>query len=431
LKTQSAGIVKNRRGEIEGEGAVGGSKFKVQGSKFGAGGAPCAEVQAVPAEKKMILLLSGEWRLSFGFPDASVTAKKVFHAAGTAAGTLSFDIAALGFHDSTLHAFLLALYRRCEQRGIAFDTASLPPDAARLLAIAATQVTEDDEQVAAERRDEAAARRHKLFFRLGNWALVSADSWSKALDFVGQVAIALWNFVRGRARTRAGECWLQIQACGADALPIVSLVSILTGLILTYLGVLQMRGMGAVNYVPGVVALMLLREMGVLMTGVILCGRTGTAYAAQLATMQVSEEIPALRVLGISPIEYLVLPRMLALLLMMPVLTLYANAWGIATSLVVCSHMGLTLEQSYELMTGWFAAHGFFPSLAAGMLKSVTFAVLIAWAGCFRGMTAGKSSQAVGDATTSAAVLGITMLVVGDAVFSVLFNAVDFYQRWK
>jgi len=122
---------------------------------------------------------------------------------------------------------------------------------------------------------------------------------------------------------------------------------------------------------------------------------------------------------------------MLALLLMMPVLTLYANAWGIATSLVVCSHMGLTLEQSYELMTGWFAAHGFFPSLAAGMLKSVTFAVLIAWAGCFRGMTAGKSSQAVGDATTSAAVLGITMLVVGDAVFSVLFNVVDFYQRWK
>jgi phospholipid/cholesterol/gamma-HCH transport system permease protein len=395
----------------------------------------------------LVLRLSGEWHIAAGFPDAEKTARPLATAnanatAATAtpaatppavadaappARQLNFDCSALGAHDSSLPAYLLALHRHCEPHGITFDTASLPPDIARLLAIGAARAK--DVEVDAANLGAPRTGQYPILRRLGEWALRSAEAWRKTFEFCGEVSIAFFNFFRGRARVRARECWALIQSGGVEALPIVSLISFLTGLILTYFGMLQMRQVGAVSYVPGVVGLTVLREMGVLMTGVILCGRTATAYASQLASMQVSEEIPALRVLGISPIEYLVLPRIIALFFMMPLLTLYSNFCGILASILICSTMDLSFTQTVEMMTSWFATYGFFTSLASGLIKSACFAVLIAGAGCFRGINSGKSSQAVGDATTSAAVLSITLLVIADAVFSVLFNAINFYHR--
>jgi len=395
------------------------------------------------------LKLSGAWSIRDGFPApdtlAAVVARApVFRTDAARQGgagqppaapapvetVLPLDASGLERYDSSLPAFLLELHRKLEPLGIRPAFENLPKDLAALLKLALARADNDgngrpdiEEFGAASGAAREAALRATLTYRLGAWALASARAWNAALEFTGRVAGAFANFCRGRARVRMRECGLLIQDCGADALPIIALVSSLTGLILAYLGVLQMRQVGAVTMVPGAVALSMLREMGVLMTGVILCGRTATAYAAQLATMNVSEETAALRVLGISPYEYLVLPRFFALFLMTPLLTLYANLCGIAGGLLVVAPMGIPLEQGVEMTLRVIKM----PSVAAGLIKAFVFAILIAWSGCFRGMNAGKSSQAVGDATTSAAVLGITLLVIADAVFAVLFDVIEFF----
>ena len=185
----------------------------------------------------------------------------------------------------------------------------------------------------------------------------------------------------------------------------------------------QLPQFGATMYVANMVGLAMTREMGVLMTGIILCGRTGTAFAAQLGSMNASEEIAAFRVLGINPVEFLVLPRLLALTLMMPLLTLFADFIGMIGGLVVVSSMDVSVEQYFNQLVRAISMASF----CSGLIKSVFFGALIAWAGCFRGMTAGRSSLDVGNAATGAAVLGITLIVVADALFAVIFNVIGYF----
>ncbi|MDR1497385.1 MAG: ABC transporter permease [Puniceicoccales bacterium] len=398
--------------------------------KSGAGTGQVGDARLDIAENSgaAVVRISGDWSIHAGFPSAAALLEKLPNAAPN---SLVFDCAALGNYDSSLPSFLLSLLRHSETCGIVPDTGTLPPRVSRLLALSAARpksVSAAVERIAATPAAARAAVRQRLvsasvFERIGVWSISSVRSWDKALDFIGQTTRALFNLFRGRARTRFRECWFFIQASGADALPIVSLISFLTGLILAYVGYLQMQQVGATVYVAPMVSLAMMREMGVLMASVILCGRTATAYAAQLGSMQVSEEIAALRVLGVPPVEYLVLPRLIALVFTLPVLTLYADFCGILGGLLVGSSMGVTLDQSLNMMERVMTV----PNVTSGVIKSVFFAVLIAWAGCFRGMVCGKSAQAVGNAATSAAVLGITLVIIADAVFAVLFNAINFF----
>jgi phospholipid/cholesterol/gamma-HCH transport system permease protein len=368
-------------------------------------------------QPRILVRLSGDWSIQTGLPPTAPMLKALADARSSADATpVSFECSALGKYDSSLVAFLLELHRQSAAQGIALDMSALPPRAGRLLALALARP-------AADGTDAVAAPAVPLFQHVGEWGRSSANSWLRTLDFIGQTMLALWNLVRGKARTRFSECWFFIQACGADALPIISLIAFLTGLILAYIGAVQMKQFGATQYVAGMVGLAMVREMGALMAGVILCGRTATAYAAQLGSMQVSEEIAAFRVLGISPVEYLVLPRMIAVFFMMPLLTLYANLCGILGGLVVMTSMDVTFGQYYNMLIRTINM----PNFLSGLIKSFFFAILIAWAGCFRGMICGKSSQAVGDAATSAAVMGITLLVIADAIFAVLFDAINFF----
>jgi phospholipid/cholesterol/gamma-HCH transport system permease protein len=370
-----------------------------------------------------VVHLGGDWSIKAHFPTAASVMPSL-----AAATVVRFDCTGLGRCDSSLPAFLLELYRLCSAQGRTLDSEALPDEVASLLALAVARPKRAEVPAATQLAPiatlgEPGHVEDRVAYRVGVCVVSCGKSWNKALDFIGQVVIALGKFVCGRARTRFGECWQLIRACGPDALPIISLVSFLTGIILAYLGMLQMRQIGATTFVPGFVSLTMMREMGVLMAGVILCGRTATAYAAQLGNMQVTEEVAAFRVLGISPVEYLVLPRIIALLCVMPLLTLYANFFGVIGGVVVISNMGVSVEQCYDLIVRTVTPH----NLASGLFKSVVFALLIAWAGCFRGMVSGKSSQAVGNAATSAAVLGITLLVIADAVFAVIYNVTNFF----
>ncbi len=356
--------------------------------------------------------IGGEWSIQFAIPSAQ---KLVEQIAAGAPATIAFETSELKRYDSSLVAFLLNLRQLCEGRKIALDLTAFPEGVKKLLELALARKNRVNQDHIAESS--------QFFVRLGEWGLQSKSSWEKAFSFIGETVIAAGNFARGKARTRFSECRLLVQVCGADALPIVALISFLTGLILAYVGAVQMKQFGATVYVANLVGLAMVREMGVLMASIILCGRTATAFAAQLGSMQGSEEIAAFRVLGISPIEYLVLPRMIALMLMLPFLTLYADLFGILGGLVVATSMDITAGQYWHQIISAINM----PNFTSGIIKSFFFAVLIAGAGCFRGMVAGKSAQSVGDAATSAAVLGITLVIVADAVFAVLFEAISFF----
>ena len=210
-----------------------------------------------------------------------------------------------------------------------------------------------------------------------------------------------------------------MQDCGIHALPIVSLISLLVGLILGFVGAVQLVMFGAQIYVANLVAISMVRVMGAIMAGIIMAGRTGAAFAAQLGTMQVNEEIDAFKTMGISPMDFLVLPRMMGLTLMMPLLVLYADLMGILGGMIVgVGMLDLNVMQYYLQTKGSLNLFDLF----IGVFQGMVFGVLVAVAGCLRGMQCGRSASAVGDAATSAVVTGIVSIIVATAIITVMCN---------
>jgi phospholipid/cholesterol/gamma-HCH transport system permease protein len=214
-----------------------------------------------------------------------------------------------------------------------------------------------------------------------------------------------------------------MQEAGAEALPIVSLISFLVGVILAFIGAIQLSQFGAQIYVANLVGLAMTREMGAMMTAIIMAGRTGAAFAAQLGTMTVNEEVDALRTAGISPVEFLVLPRLIALTMMMPVLALYADFVGIIGGAVVSiGLLDISVTQFYEQSSIALGPLDF----VLGLIKAGVYGVMVALAGCYYGMRSGRSAAAVGNAVTSAVVMGILMIIVSSAIMTVLYNRLGY-----
>ncbi|MBN2450064.1 MAG: ABC transporter permease [Lentisphaeria bacterium] len=271
-----------------------------------------------------------------------------------------------------------------------------------------------------EQEPVSTGRREGVLSWLGRLALEQVSAWWDGVGFLGSVTLACLRALRGRARFRGRDVWLMLGACGPDALPIISLISFLMGLILAFVGAVQLRLFGAEIYVADLVAIGVVRAMGAIMTGIVMAGRSGAAFAAQLGTMEVNEEIDAFRTMGIDPIEFLVLPRLLALTLMMPLLCLYADVMGILGGLAVgVGLMRIGLVQ-YVVETRRIVGLN---DLGVGLFMSVVFGILIALAGCLRGLQSGRSSAAVGQAATRAVVTGIVWIVVATAIITVLCNA--------
>ncbi len=261
--------------------------------------------------------------------------------------------------------------------------------------------------------------RESFLTRVGTDAINFGQSTIDILDFLGEASIAFFRLLRGRAHFRRSDLFLIIQECGSQALPIVSLISLLVGLILAFVGAVQLMMFGAEIYVASLVGVAMVRVMGAVMAGIIMAGRTGAAFAAQLGTMQVNEEIDALKTMGISPMEFLVLPRMIALLLMMPLLCLYADLMGILGGLIVgVGMLDLNVIEYYNMTCASVSLKDFW----IGLFQGGVFGVLVALAGCLRGMQCGRSASAVGEAATSAVVTGIVAIIVATAVITVLCN---------
>jgi phospholipid/cholesterol/gamma-HCH transport system permease protein len=357
------------------------------------------------SEDALTLILSGSWKLGESLPSAEEVRKKVESAPQLR--RIAFDTENLADWDTGLLTFLTKLRKLCAGSRISLDSSGLPGGARQILTLAAA---------VPEKKDARKAEGKVSFLTLlGDETVGFFHSGGELLGFVGDATVALWALFRGKASYRRSDLWLTMETCGGQALPIVSLISFLVGLILAFVGAIQLKMFGAEIYVADLVGVAMVRLMAAIMTGIVMAGRTGGAFAAQLGTMQVNQEIDALKTLGISPMEFLVLPRMLALGLMMPLLALYANIMGILGGLVVAVSI---LDISFiEYYNETVKAVGMW-NLWIGLFSSTVFGVIVALAGCMRGMQCGRSAAAVGDAATSAVVTAIVGIIVATAIIT-------------
>ena len=361
------------------------------------------------SDKKTLLInLSGNWTLKCKRPSADLVKKEMIANPTTA---IAFNATDVTDWDSALLIFLGRLSELSKKQGINIDKTGLPHGAGKLLDLAAAV----PEKEGARKK----SRKETFLFRVGTEAMDFYRSSGEALGFVGETFTAFTRFLAGKARFRRSDLTRVIQDCGINALPIVSLISLLVGLILAFVGAVQLTMFGAQIYVANLVGIAMVRVMGAVMAGIIMAGRTGAAFAAQLGTMQVNEEIDAFKTMGISPMEFLVLPRLLGLTLMMPLLCLYADLMGILGGFIVgVGMLDLNVVEYYHQTKTSVTLN----DLWIGIVQSAVFGILVALAGCLRGMQCGRSASAVGNAATSAVVTGIVAIIVATAIITVITN---------
>ncbi len=367
------------------------------------------ELELEPTREAMVLKLKGPWRLSGGI--GSIESLFERRELRSIPARIRLDSSALTDWDSALICFLVELKKRCRTLGIALDTEGLPEGARRLVALALAV----PEREGSHRAEDSAG----FATVVGREVIEAIKSAGDMVEFMGESFIALARAIRGKARFRMSDTILVVQQCGPDALPIVALISFLVGMILGFVGLVQLEQFGADLYVANLVAVAVVRELGGMMTAIIMAGRTGAAFAAQLGTMQVNDEIAAFRTIGIPPVEFLVLPRMLALIFAVPLLTIFANVVGmLGGSAVTMALTEVSLLQYYVQTAGSVDLVDW----ASGLFKATVYGVIIAISGCLRGMQSSKSAAAVGDAATSAVVMAIVMIIVAEATLTVMYQ---------
>ena len=372
---------------------------------------PC-QINSVIQEQLLKIVISGDWRLGAAVLPCTDELLAQLHS-NAQLKRLAFDTADLQHWDSLLVTELIKLFDCAAAQGVVVDKTTLPKNLQDLLALV---------YAVPERHDaKRAASSGNWFDRLELTLAFALQHVRQILIFLGEMVISVGSVIRGQSHFRAVDFWLYVQECGPAALPIISLISLLVGLILAFVGAQELSLFGAEIYIANLVSLGMTREMGGLMTAVIMSGRTGAAYAAQIGTMQVNEEIDALKTMNLEPMAFLVIPRMLALILVMPLLCLYADLMGIiGGGLVSVSLFDISLiEYLHRSAT---AVH--IGDLLVGLGKCAVFGVLIALSGCMRGMQCGRSASAVGNAATSAVVTCIVFIVVADSLITIICNRI-------
>jgi len=364
-----------------------------------------AQVSSKLEGERMEVALAGVWRITEQRPSWASVVKRAHPK------RVEVSVEGVERWDSSLLLFLFEVEQWCRATGAYFDGERLPEKIRTLLA-----------QLDVSHQTSVPFDRTKSFVEVVGVA--TADLWGKAremVQFVGESVIGAVRIVKNPQKFRWRDCLDEMLQCGAMALPIVSLISFLTGVTLAYTGALVLRQYGGDIYVADLIGMAVCREMGAVMTAVVLAGRTGAAFAATLGNMKANEEIDALETLGISPVDFLVVPRLLALFVMMPLLTLYSDALGILGGMAV-SMMVLNIPPAaYWVEMGTIVGIG---DVSVGVIKAGTFGLIVGLSGCLRGLQAERSAAGVGRAATSAVVTSILLIVVADAVFAVLFNVI-------
>ncbi|MDT8998808.1 ABC transporter permease [Paucibacter sp. APW11] len=384
------------------EDASAASESQSPASPLPAAGGAVASAQWQSDAQGPVLVLSGDGRQLSTLPSPPDLPRQPGQ-------TLRLDGRQLSHFDSRLAAALWGLSKRS---GLPLDTATLPAGLRGILQLAG-------QTPSLANAPPVRSRRSRWLAQIGISWMMRYQRTRTTLSFIGEVLLALIKAMRGSTAMRAEDLAFQLHATGPASLPIVTLVSFLVGLIIAYMGAAQLQRLGAQSFMADLVTVGVVREIAALMTGIILAGRVGAAFAAQLGSMQANEETDALRAMGLNPVEHLVLPRVLAMALMAPLLTTFAATVGMAAGGLVA--VGIfqvePLDYLYRSSQSLTLTHA-----AIGLLKGTVYAVLVALAGCRQGLNAGRSAQAVGEATTAAVVQAIVWIVIAASALTIAFQ---------
>lgn len=352
--------------------------------------------------------LSGQWLLSKGLPSSSEIEKSIESTPGVK--RLEFDGEAITDWDSGLLVFLRNLANYCKKNDIEIDDTAIPEGAKKLLKLSTAVPVKEEHGDPME---------SSLLARIGDVSLRLTRSSAETLEFTGEVFLSFQRWFRGKAQFRRTDMKILLEQAGAQALPIVTLINLLIGVIIAFVSAIQLQQFGAEIFVADLVAIAMVREMGPMMTAIILAGRSGASYAAHIGTMMVNEEVDALKTAGFSPFDFLVLPRILALTLMTPLLALYADFMGMIGGGIVGLTM-LDLSSRLYIQQTISSLNPF--HFLLGLIKAGIYGGLVAYAGCMTGMQSGRSASAVGEATTRAVVISIVLIIVASAITTVIYS---------
>ncbi len=308
---------------------------------------------------------------------------------------------------------LLAIERLAVEQDAAFDLANVPAPVADRLRLYHW------EQVRRRHQPTKAVERPGWLVAIGATVLEHLTDLAFMLEFLGGAAAAVGRFLVRPRSLRWNDCILTMQRTGVEALPIVGLISFLLGLIMAFMSSVQLQQFGANIYVASLVGLAMTRELGPVMTAIVVAGRSGSAFAAEIGTMRINEEIDALTVMGFDPLSFLTTPKIVAALLVVPMLTLFSDLFAIAGGMLV--GIGMLDLTVYGYINQTITTLDLF-DVFWGVGKSMVFAVLIAWIGCLRGFQVRGGADAVGRATTSAVVTSIFAIVLADSIFAVILR---------
>lgn len=364
--------------------------------------------------ERTVLQLSGDWIVRGGGMLTFAELGRIRAAIGDFS-PLRLDATRVGAWDSALIAFVLNLEdsTKGDSHGFAVDPSGLPEAAQRLLVLARTGQ--------GSMPPKSVSPRISLAEQIGRGAIGCRTLLAASTELIVLIILSIVPALAGRSHARGSDVLDLMRESGAGALGIVTVANFLVGAILAFVGAIQLQRFGAGIYVANLVGIAVVREMAALMTAIVMAGRTGGAYAAQLATMQGNEEVDALRALGVQVHQYLVVPRVLALVAMMPVLYFYACFVGLLGGLTVSV---LVLAISPEQFLGQLRPAVLPTEFYIGLAKSITFGAFIALAGCQIGLRAGRSADDVGRATTRAVVASIIGIIALDAVFAACANVI-------
>jgi phospholipid/cholesterol/gamma-HCH transport system permease protein len=356
----------------------------------------------------LVVRVSGDWALESPVPQPADALREVRQ---DAPRRVVFQALDLGHWDSSLVAYLVSVSEVARAESIPVDATGLPRGLQHLLALAA-----------GPRRPPPPHPPHQtLPTRVGLAGIDLGGHAAGMLDFVGRASLAVKDTLFGRGHFERTEFFLLLEQTGGAALPLVAVINFLVGAVLAFLGAVQLEQFNATIFVANLVGVGTVRETGALMTGIVMAGRTGASFAAVLGTMTVNSEVDALETMNFPPMEFLAAPRILAMIVMMPLLVLYADLFGILGGYLVAVGLldltpSLYLTQTREAMT--------FSDVLVGLLKAPAFGAVVALSGTYFGMKTGRTASAVGVSTTRAVVSGILLVILVDAILTVFFYAV-------
>jgi len=324
--------------------------------------------------------------------------------------SLTLDLSDVSQLDEYGALVLFEIKYKMKNRGLPFNITNINERSGRILALVNFDTHVKSSQTPQKKSDGP-------LVRLGEGSIAQAYNLKFMISFIGSMVLSLGHILVHPRALRINDTIVHMARTGVDALPIVALISFLLGLIMAFMSSLQLSQFGANVYVASLVAMAMVSELGPIMTAIVVAGRSGSAFAAEIGTMRISEEIDALFTMGFNPTVFLAVPRLLALVVTLPLLTVFSNLFAIAGGLTIGilmlnltpgSYMAMTIDTLTVFEMVW------------GMVKSMVFAVLIAWVGCLRGFQARGGAAAVGNAATSAVVTSIFLIILFDSIFAVI-----------